>query len=102
ALHPGAARLLDEAGDAVGAGVNLDAEFDVEPFALAQPDEAVEYSLPVLVAREVVVGDDEAADSLREVRAHYLLYVVGRAPARLTPLHVDDRAERAREGAATP
>ena len=33
---------------------------------LAQLDEAVEDRLPVLVAREIVVGDEEAADALRQ------------------------------------
>ena len=34
---------------------------DLKPLLLAQVDEAVEDRLPVLVAGEVVVGDEEAA-----------------------------------------
>ena len=39
---------------------------------LAQLDEAIEDRLPVLVAREIVVGDEEAVQALRDVRAHDL------------------------------
>ena len=67
---------------------------------LAQLDQAVEDRLPVLVAREIVVGDEEAGDALRGIGAHDGLDVVGRAVARLAPLHVDDGAEAALERTA--
>ena len=63
-------------------------------------DQPVEHMLPVLVAGEIVVGEEEAADAARIVLADHLLDVVGRAPARDAALHVDDRAERALIGAA--
>jgi hypothetical protein len=44
-------------------------------------DQPVEDRLPVLVAREIVVGDEEAAQSLRVVDPHDLLDVVGRTPS---------------------
>ncbi len=56
--------------------------------------------LPVAVAGEIVVGDEEVVDALREVLAHQRLDIVGRAAARLAALHVDDGAERALERAA--
>ena len=68
----------------------------------AQIAEAVEDRLPVLVAREVVVGDEVAHDALGDVGADQALDIVGGAEARLAPLHVDDGAEAALEGAAAP
>jgi hypothetical protein len=44
-------------------------------------DQPVEDRFPVLVAREIVVGDEELGDALRGVRPHDLLDVVGRAVA---------------------
>ena len=67
--------------------------FILKPCCFAQLDQAVEDRLPVLVAREIVVGDEEAADALRRIGAHDRLDVVGRAAARFSPLHVDDGAE---------
>ena len=55
---------------------------------------------PVLVAGEIVVGDEEPLHALRPVHAQDLLDVVGRAVAGLAALHIDDGAERALEGAA--
>ena len=72
------------------------------PSLLAHLDQAVEDRLPVPVAGEIVVGDEEAVDALGQVDAHHPLDVVGVAPARLAPLHVDDRAEAALERAAAP
>ena len=97
-----ARRLLDEAGDAVAQRVDLQQQADLEALVLAQLDEPVEDRLPVLVAREIVVGDEEFGDALRGVGAHDLLDVVRRAVARLAALHVDDGAERALERAAAP
>jgi|ERR1043166_1021856 hypothetical protein len=48
---------------------------------------------PVLVAGEIVVGDEEAVESLRCVGANDLFDVAGSAPPRHAALHVDDGAE---------
>ena len=69
------------------------------PF-LAQLDQAVEQRLPVAVAGEIVVGDEEALDALRDVLADDPLEIVGRAEPALAALHVDDGAERALIGTA--
>ena len=62
-------------------GVYLNHELEVEFFLLAHDDQAVENALPVLVAREIIVGDEEAVDALRQVASDNLLHVVGRAAA---------------------
>ena len=62
---------------------------------LAQMDQAVEDRLPILVAGEIVVGDEEFRDALGPVGAHQRLDVIRRAIARLAALDVDDGAERA-------
>ena len=67
--------------------------FGNSPFA--QLDQPVEERLPVAVAGEIVVGDEEALDALRVVLADDPLEIVGRAEAALAALHVDDGAERA-------
>ena len=92
-------RLLDEAGDLVAGRVDLDDEARVEAL-LSQLDQPVENRLPVAVAGEVVVGDEEIAHAVGLVRAHDLFDVVGGAVARLAPLDVDNGAERAEERAA--
>ena len=96
----GARRLLDEARNAVAERVDLQQQPDLEALVLAQLDQAVEDRLPVPVAGEIVVGDEEARDVLRGVGAHDRLDVVGGAVARLAALHVDDGAEAALERAA--
>ena len=75
--------------------VDLDAEADVQAVLFAQLDDPVEDRFPVLVAGEIVVGDEEAVDALLIIHAQDLLDAVGRAIARLASLHVDDGAERA-------
>src|SRR5262245_46680464 len=74
-------------------GVDLDHQAERNPALLPQFDQAIEDRLPLLVAREIVVGDEKFVDPLRPVETHEMLDVVGRAVARLTALHVDDRAE---------
>src|SRR4029077_18652884 len=81
ARHSGAACLLDEMGKAVAHGVDLYYELDVQLFLLAHGDEAVENLFPVGVAGEVVVGDEETVNALRQVAADDLLDVVGGAAA---------------------
>ena len=85
---------------AVAHGVHLDDELDVQLLLLAHGDEAVEDLFPVGVAGEIVVGDEEAVDALRQVAADDLLDFVGRAAARFAALHVDDGAEGTEERAA--
>ena len=98
----GAPRLLDEVRDLVAERVDLDHEADIHAVLFAQLDDPVVDRFPVLVAREIVVGDEEALHALRPVHAQDLLDRVRRAVARLASLHVDDGAERALEGAAAP
>ena len=74
--------------------------FGLEPFLLAQLDQPVEKLLPIAVAGEIVVGDEEGLDPLGEVLADDPFEVVGGAEPALAPLDVDDRAEAALERAA--
>ena len=74
---PARRRLFDEVRDAVDERVDLDDEVELQALALAQLDQAVEDRLPVLVAREIVVGDEEMIDALGDVGAHDRLDVVG-------------------------
>jgi hypothetical protein len=55
----------------------------------------------LLVAREIVVRNEEFADALAPIETDQMLDVIGRAEAGLTPLHVDDGAKRALIRAAT-
>ena len=82
--------------------VDLKQQTYSETFALAQLDQAIEDRLPVAVAGEIVVGDEEARDPLRRIGAHDGLDIVGRAIAGFAALHIDDRAEAALERAAAP
>src|SRR5262249_62011744 len=94
--HPrdaGSLRLRDEVFDFVAKSVDLDHQAERNPALLPEFDQTIEDRLPLLVAREIVVGDEEFVDPLRPVETHEMLDVVGRAVARLTALHVDDRAE---------
>ena len=102
ALDAGALGLLDEVRQPVAERVYLDDEAHLQAFDFAQVNQAVEDRFPVFVAGEVVVGDEEAVQALRDVGADDTLNVVGRAAARLAPLDVDDRAERALIRAAAP
>jgi hypothetical protein len=77
--------------------VDLDDEPDLDLLHLSEVDQPVEDDLPVLVAGEIVVGDEETQDALRRILPHDALHIVGRAPAGLSALDVDDRAERALE-----
>ena len=81
--------------------VHLDDEGAVQA-GLAQRDDPVENRLPVLVAGEIIVGDEEGMHALRHVGADDRLDVVGAAMPGFPALHVDDRAEGALEGAAAP
>ena len=92
--------LLHEVLDPVAQRIDLDHQAERDPVLLPQLDQAVEDRLPFLVAREIVVGDEEFVDALRPVHPHQPLHVVGGTEARFAALHVDDGAERALIGAA--
>ena len=92
--------LLDEVRQLVAERVDLDDQREVNLLDLAQMDQPVEDLLPVLVAGEVVVGDEKSEQPLPDVDPDDLLDVVGGAAARFAPLHVDDGAERALVGTA--
>ena len=64
AAHAGRGRLLDEIRNLVAERIDLDGEADIHPLAVPHLDHAVEQRLPVLVAGEIVVGDEEALDAL--------------------------------------
>ncbi len=98
--HAGLRRLLDEVRNLVAKRIDLDGEADLRELAVAQLDQPVEQRLPVAVAGEIVVGDEEALDALGVVLAHDPLEIVRRAEPALAALHVDDGAERALVGAA--
>ena len=101
-LQPARAAFSTKFGMRWHERVDLDDELQPEPFPLAHLDQPVEDRLPIAVAREIVVGDEEAEDALGEVGAHQPLDIVGIAPARFAPLHIDDRAKAALERAAAP
>jgi hypothetical protein len=93
-------RLLDEIRNLVTERVDLNREYEIGEFRLAQMDDPIEQHFPVAVAREIVVRDDEAADVLRMVFADDSFDVVGCPAAALAALHIDDRAERTLVGTA--
>src|SRR5215831_6086675 len=76
-------------------GIDLDHKPDLQALAEAQLDHAVKQRFPMPVAREIVVGDEEALDTLNIVLADNPLQVVRRSESALAPLHVNDGAERA-------
>src|SRR5262249_41582552 len=60
--HPrdaGPLRFGDEVFDFVAKGVDLDHQAERNPILLPQLDQAIEDRLPLLVAREIVVGNEE-------------------------------------------
>ena len=72
----GPLRLLHEVRDLVAQRVDLDHQAERDAVLLAQLDQAIEDRLPLLVAREIIVGDEELVDALRPVEAHQMLDVV--------------------------
>src|SRR5262249_57952469 len=80
--------------------IDLKQQPDLKPVHLAQLDQAVEDRLPVLVAGEIVVGEEESLDAFGRIGANDGLDVVGRAIARLAALHIDDGAKAALERTA--
>src|SRR2546430_14256479 len=90
----------DWSSDVCSSDLDLDRKADVAALALPQLDDAVDQRLPVAVAREIVVGDEEAVDALGGMGADAICQIVGRAIPALAALNIDDRAERALIGAA--
>src|SRR5215468_837224 len=98
--HAGPGGFLDELRNLMAKGVDLDGESDIHPLALPQLDHAVEQRLPITIAREIIVRDEEPLDTLRIIITYDLFQIVGRADAALAALHIDDGAKRALVGTA--
>ena len=96
----GAFGFGDEIRNFVAQRVDLDQKAHVHAVLLAQLDDAVEDRFPVLVAGEIVVGDEEAVDAVFEILAQDALDVIRTSAARFAALHIDDGAERALERTA--
>ena len=59
----------------------MDQEANVHAVLFTQLDDAVENRLPILVTREIVVGDKKTIDALLVIRAQDALDVVRAPPA---------------------
>jgi len=70
------------------------------PLYLTHGDEAVEDLFLVGVAREAVVGAEEACDALFNVAGDDVLHPVDGAATRLAALHIDNGAKGALERAS--
>src|SRR6266516_6572213 len=78
--HPrdaGPLRLRDEVFDFVAKRVDLDHQAERNPVLLPEFDPAIEDRLPLLVARDIVDGNEEFVDALPPVETHEMLDVVG-------------------------
>jgi hypothetical protein len=98
----GRRRLGDKVGDFVAERVNLHDDVDLEALDSLQLDDPVQDRFPILVAREVIVGNEIAFDPLRLIGANQPFDIVGAAEAGLAPLHINDGAEAAVKGASPP
>src|SRR5437763_2538111 len=99
-IDPGAPGLVDESPNLVRHRVDLRDDLDRQAFYFAHSDQPVENRLPVSVAGEVIVRDEEVVYALREIGAHELFDIVRAAHARFAPLDIDDRAKAAQERTA--
>ena len=97
----GALRFFDEARNLVAHRIDLDHQADRDLVDLAQLGEPVEDRFPVLVAGEIVVGDEEAGDALRQF-SRTTFSSRRRSGSGLAALHVDIVAERSLERTAAP
>src|SRR3954454_3351134 len=100
AVYAGSSCHLNEAAHLVSHGVDLSDDIEALSLNLAHFDQAVEDRFPVLIARQVVVGDEEIVHALSDIRAHDIFDVVSVAAARFASLHIDDSAEPAQERTA--
>ena len=82
-------------------GIDLDHHVETQSLLFPDRDQPIEHRLPIAIAGEVVVGDEEMADPLGEILAHDALHILGGAEPRLATLDVDDRAEGALKRTAT-
>src|SRR5215813_2851283 len=99
AVDASAGSLLDKTADLVRHGVHLGDHVDLQAFFFAHFDQTIEYCLPGLVTRQIIVGDEELVHALGDVGANQPFDVVRAAGPGLTPLNFDDRAEAAEKGA---
>ena len=67
-------------------GIDLNNEFGIEAVNLPHVNETVENQLPVLVAREVIVGNEEPVNVLRRIGPDNFINVIGRTVAGFVPL----------------
>src|SRR5262245_58417791 len=91
--------LLDKTADLVRHSVHLGDHVDLQAFFFAHLDQTIEYCLPGLVTREIVVGDEELVHTLGDIGTHQPFDVVRAAGAGLASLYIDNRAEAAEKGA---
>src|SRR5262249_24398738 len=73
----------------------------IEAVHLTQLDDAIVDRLPVPIAGKVVIGDEEAVDTLSPIEAYDLLDAVRGSMAGIASMHIDDGTERALIRAAT-
>src|SRR5215475_1656728 len=99
AVDTSAGSLLDKTADLVRHRIHLGDDMDFQAFLFAHLDQTIEYCLPGLVTRQIVVGDEELVHALGDVRTHQQFDVVRATGAGLASLNVDDRAEAAEKGA---
>src|SRR5215813_14560474 len=99
AVDTSAGSLLNKTADLVRHGVHLGDHVDLQAFFFAHFDQTIEYCLPGLVTREIVVGDEELVHALGDVGTHQPFDVVRAARPRLASLYIDNRAEAAEKGA---
>ena len=99
-LTPALRCLVDEIGNAVALGIDLDDEFDLEPAVLAKLDQPVEKASQFLLRARLSSVMKKPSMPCAEVLAHDRLEIVRRPEAALAALHIDDGAEGALIGAA--
>ena len=91
-------RFLDEVRDAMGLGVRLHHELDVDA-PIPQRDQPIENLSPHGIAREVVVGEEVEADPVCVVLLDCLQHQLRGAKTHLPALDIDNGAERTIERA---
>src|SRR5262245_27319075 len=99
AVDASAGSLFYKTADLVRHSVHLGDDVDLQAFFFAHLDQAIEYRLPGLVTRQIIVGDEELVHALGDVGTHQPFDVVRATGAGLASLNVDDRAEAAEKGA---
>src|SRR5262245_11254478 len=77
-LYAGALTFFDEVGKFVAEGIDLDDKTDLEPLDLAKFNELVEDLFPILISREIVVGNKKGVQPLLHVGPNYTLDIFRR------------------------